>query len=185
VNACCNDDASLDVYVWTSKTVSEKCTFHQRYGVVQLLRSPSLRAWELKFNFLRQLQHALPGSPLYSTFRYNMLFVSLRVLSVQKVEGHAPLLPTVPVSLAAVLLYYYCLLTLQLKCVGNTFLRHDVKLLRTVIMAALRSRCGHYIFVLCCFLPSSSLLFFSSPNLSCLRLDVYHTSTHGVALVRI
>jgi len=27
--------------------------------------------------------------------------------------------------------------------------------------------------------------FFSSPNLSGLRLDVYHTSTHGVALVRI
>jgi len=29
------------------------------------------------------------------------------------------------------------------------------------------------------------LLFFSSPNLSGRRLDVYHTSTHGVALVRI
>jgi len=28
-------------------------------------------------------------------------------------------------------------------------------------------------------------LFFSSPNLSCRRLDVYHTSTDGVALVRI
>jgi len=26
---------------------------------------------------------------------------------------------------------------------------------------------------------------FSSPNLSHRRLDVYHTSTHGVALVRI
>jgi len=33
------------------------------------------------------------------------------------------------------------------------------------------------------FLLSSS--FFSSPNLSGGRLDVYHTSTHGVALVRI
>jgi len=31
----------------------------------------------------------------------------------------------------------------------------------------------------------SSLSFFSSPNLSGRRLDVYHTSTHGVALVRI
>ena len=30
-----------------------------------------------------------------------------------------------------------------------------------------------------------SLFFFSSPNLSRRRLDVYHTSTHGVALVRI
>jgi len=31
----------------------------------------------------------------------------------------------------------------------------------------------------------SYLLFYSSPNLSGRRLDVYHTSTHGVALVRI
>ena len=31
----------------------------------------------------------------------------------------------------------------------------------------------------------SSFFFFSSPNLSCRRLDVFHTSTHGVALVRI
>jgi len=31
----------------------------------------------------------------------------------------------------------------------------------------------------------SSSFFFSSPNLSGRRLDVYHTSTHGVALVRI
>jgi len=31
----------------------------------------------------------------------------------------------------------------------------------------------------------SSSFLFSSPNLSCRRLDVYHTSTHGVALVRI
>jgi len=29
------------------------------------------------------------------------------------------------------------------------------------------------------------ILLFSSPNLSGLRLDAYHTSTHGVALVRI
>jgi len=51
----------------------------------------------------------------------------------------------------------------------------------TVIMAALHSRCGHYIFAVC-FLSS---FFFSSPNLSGCRLDIYHTSTHGVALVRI
>jgi len=31
----------------------------------------------------------------------------------------------------------------------------------------------------------SFFLFYSSPNLSGRRLDVYHTSTHGVALVRI
>ena len=46
-------------------------------------------------------------------------------------------------------------------------------------MAGLRSRCGHYIFVL--FLS----IFFSAPNVSRRRLDVCHTSTHGVALVRI
>jgi len=40
-------------------------------------------------------------------------------------------------------------------------------------MAALRSRCGHYIFVLWFILSS---FFISLPNLSCRRLDVYHTS---------
>jgi len=49
------------------------------------------------------------------------------------------------------------------------------------VMAALCNRAGHYIFALW-FVSSSS---FSSPNLSRRRLDVYHTSTHGVALVRI
>jgi len=50
------------------------------------------------------------------------------------------------------------------------------------IMAALWNTAGHYIFMLW-FL--SVFFFFSSPNLSGRRLDVYHTSTHGVALVRI
>jgi len=45
-------------------------------------------------------------------------------------------------------------------------------------MAALWNKTGHYII-------SSSFFFFSSPYLSRRRLDVYHTSTHGVALVRI
>ena len=45
-------------------------------------------------------------------------------------------------------------------------------------MAALWDRTGHYIFMLW-FL---SIFFFSSPDLSCRRLDVMHTSTHGVAL---
>jgi len=40
------------------------------------------------------------------------------------------------------------------------------------------------IFSSCSFFLLSSI-FFSSPNLSGRRLDVYHTSTHGVALVRI
>jgi len=52
-------------------------------------------------------------------------------------------------------------------------------------MAALCNRTGHYIFVLCVLLLSSIYLLFSSPNLSGCRLDVYHTSTHDVALVRI
>jgi len=40
-----------------------------------------------------------------------------------------------------------------------------------------------YIFILSFVL--SFFLSFSSPNLSRRRLDVYHTSTHGVAIVRI
>jgi len=51
-------------------------------------------------------------------------------------------------------------------------------------MAALWNRAGHYIFALMWFLLLSIFLF-SSPNLRRRRLDVCHTSTHGVALVRI
>ena len=47
-----------------------------------------------------------------------------------------------------------------------------------LFMATLCNRAGHIYFH-----PSSFL--FSSPNLSSRRLDVYHTCTHGVALVRI
>ena len=58
---------------------------------------------------------------------------------------------------------------------------------RTVFMVALCNRETIYIFIL--FLLSSFffllLSFFSSPNLSGQRLDVYHTLAHGVALVRI
>jgi len=50
------------------------------------------------------------------------------------------------------------------------------------IMVALGNRTDHYIFVLW-FL--SSFFLFSLPNLSGRRLDVYQTSTYGVALVRI
>jgi len=51
-------------------------------------------------------------------------------------------------------------------------------------MAALWNRAGHHIFILW-FLLSSFFFLFSSPNLSGRRLDVYHTSTYGVALVQI
>ena len=51
-----------------------------------------------------------------------------------------------------------------------------------LVMVALCNRADHYIFIL--FLLSFFfLLFFSSPNLSSRRLDVYHTSAHGVVLV--
>ena len=55
------------------------------------------------------------------------------------------------------------------------------------IMAALRSRCGHslYFCPVLSFFYLSSIFFYSSHNLSGRKLDVYHTSTHGVALVRI
>jgi len=55
--------------------------------------------------------------------------------------------------------------------------------LHQLFMAAVRSRCGHYIFALWFLLLSS--FFLSSSNLSRGRLDIYHTYTHGVALVRI
>ena len=52
-----------------------------------------------------------------------------------------------------------------------------------LVMVTLWTRAGHYVFIL--WFLSSYSIFFSSPNLSGRRLDVYHTSTHGVALVRI
>jgi len=44
---------------------------------------------------------------------------------------------------------------------------------------------GQTIIFLPCAFYLSFFLLFSSPNLSGRRLDVYHTSTHGVALARI
>jgi len=55
------------------------------------------------------------------------------------------------------------------------------------IMVALCNSAHHYIFALwfLSFSSSSIFFFYSLPNLSGRRLDVYHTSTHGMALVRI
>ena len=68
---------------------------------------------------------------------------------------------------------------------GSVTARHLVLLL----MAALWNTAGHYIFALwflSFFLLLLLLLLFSpSLNPSGRRVDVYHTSTHGVALVRI
>ena len=74
-------------------------------------------------------------------------------------------------------LMQFIMATLHSRCRHYIFVQD----LMQFIMATLLSRCGHYIFVLW-FLLSS---FFSSPNLSGRRLDVYHTSTHGVALVHL
>jgi len=52
-----------------------------------------------------------------------------------------------------------------------------------LFMVALWNRADHYIFIV--WFLSSSIYLFSSPNLSRRKLDVYHTFTHGVALVRI
>ena len=52
-------------------------------------------------------------------------------------------------------------------------------------MVALWNRADYYIFMVWFVLLLLLLLFISSPNLSRRRLDVCHTSTHGVALVRI
>jgi len=53
-------------------------------------------------------------------------------------------------------------------------------------MATLWNRTDHYIFpVVSSSIFYLSIFFFFSPILSRRRLDVYHTSTHGVALVRI
>ena len=44
---------------------------------------------------------------------------------------------------------------------------------------------GQTIIFLPCYFYLLSIFIYSSPNLSGRRLDVYHTLTHGVALVRI
>jgi len=53
-----------------------------------------------------------------------------------------------------------------------------------LFMAVLWNRASHYIFALW-FLSFFFLSCFSSPNLSSRKVDVYHTYTHGVALVQI
>jgi len=65
---------------------------------------------------------------------------------------------------------------------GSIVIKSDIvwKFQRVLILVALCNSADHYIFALW-FLSS----FLSSPNLSRHRLDVYHTSAHGVALVRI
>jgi len=80
-------------------------------------------------------------------------------------------------------LHMGCTWRIRLNRPYEAVMRPYVKLLWPLAMAALRSRCGHYIFAL--WFLSSFYLFYSSPNLSGRRLDVYHTATHDVALGRI
>jgi len=72
-------------------------------------------------------------------------------------------------------IFVYCLLKLHKSA---RFVTQEIR----GHYAALCNRADHYIFALWFLL--SIFYLFSSPNLSCHRLDVYHTSTHGVALVQ-
>jgi len=59
----------------------------------------------------------------------------------------------------------------------------DFYLLSSFFMVALWNRADHYIFML--WFLFIFFYLFPSPNLRGRTLDVYHTCTHGVALVRI
>jgi len=97
----------------------------------------------------------------------------------QKYNGHALLHRATIINTV-----YITLLTLIMAALCNR--AGHIYFILWFLMAAVCNRAGHYIFALW-FLSSSSYLsiFFPAPNLSGHRLDVYHTSTHGVALVRI
>jgi len=70
---------------------------------------------------------------------------------------------------------------MDLKCTHYKQIRLTVAWLaeQNIIMVALWNRADHYT------LSCGFLFFFSSPNLIRRRLDVCHTCTHDVALVRI
>jgi len=67
------------------------------------------------------------------------------------------------------------------KCMGDAVALDEFVAYYALIMVALRSRCGHYILQLWLLLRR----LFPRPFSAVAGLDVYHTSTHGVALVRI
>jgi len=75
---------------------------------------------------------------------------------------------------------------MSFRLVPKSVTLNDLERRNVVIMVALCNR-QTIIFLPCSFFlsSSSSIFFFSAPNVSGRRLDVYHTSTHGVALVRI
>ena len=71
------------------------------------------------------------------------------------------------------------------RCYAFLFCLENCTVGVSVIMVALWNRADHYIFALWFLLSFFLSSLFSSPNLSRRRVDVCHTSTHGVALVRI
>jgi len=71
----------------------------------------------------------------------------------------------------------------QYLCISLPYGTIQMLLLLLIIMVTLCNRADHYIFMLWFVLLLLLLSFFSSPNLSSRRLDVYHTSAHGVVLV--
>ena len=83
------------------------------------------------------------------------------------------------IDLSQLSFFYNSNLTEIVLCFGYGGGRRGLE--KKLFMVALCNRETIYIFMLWFVL----LLFFSSPNISRRRLDVCHTSTHGVALVRI
>jgi len=84
--------------------------------------------------------------------------------------------------MVCVLLIMYTYYNLKNELVFNDYITEMFSNDFVLIMAALWNRAGHYIFVLWSL---SFFFFYSLPNLSGRRLDVYHTSTHSVAIVQI
>ena len=89
-------------------------------------------------------------------------------------------------SISLLFFYFWQLLPMKHHVIIQTFFK--IKLCSftgAVIMAALCSRGAIIILPCSFFLLSIFYLFLSSPNLSGRRLEICHTSTHGMALVRI
>ena len=85
--------------------------------------------------------------------------------------------------------FRYIIMSISVHCKRTSIFyadgRKNAQWMLVCFMVALWNRETIYIFMLWFVLLLSSSFFFSSPNLSRRRLDVCHTSTHIVALVRI
>jgi len=93
-------------------------------------------------------------------WRYALCQISLTTCWGPFVKRFALCYWTVVLYVCSVYLEHWCIVTKWLDGSSPSYFW------ALIIMAALHSRCGHYIFVVFLF-------------------SVYHTSTHGVALVRI